>query len=165
MNDRDLHRLLAPRSIAVVGGAPAEQVVRQCRLLGFDGAIWPVHPSRAELDGVPCFPSLDALPGVPDAVFLGVNRHATVAAMTQPCRRSDAGGAVCYGSGFAEAGEDGAALQRALVAAAGGDAVPRAELLRLREHVRRRRALARRARLPTTRPGRGDRRRRAATSG
>ncbi|HEY5874713.1 MAG TPA: acetate--CoA ligase family protein [Ilumatobacteraceae bacterium] len=117
MSDRDLRRLLAPRSIAVVGGAPAEQVVRQCRLLGFDGAIWPVHPTRVEFDGVPCFPSLDALPGVPDAVFLGVNRHATVTAMTS-LAATGAGGAVCYGSGFAEAGEAGTALQHALVAAA-----------------------------------------------
>ena len=67
----DLSRLLAPRSIAVVGGAPAERVVRQCIKLGFDGPIWPVHPKRSELGGVPCLPSLDDLPGVPDAVFLG----------------------------------------------------------------------------------------------
>jgi acyl-CoA synthetase (NDP forming) len=33
---------------------------------------------------------------------------------------SGAGGAVCYGSGFAEAGDGGATLQRALVSAAGG---------------------------------------------
>ena len=75
-----------PRSIAVVGGAPAERVVRQCLKLGFDGPIWPVHPTRAELAGVPCLPSLDDLPGVPDAVFLGVNRHATVEAMTHARR-------------------------------------------------------------------------------
>ncbi|MGD9702396.1 MAG: acetate--CoA ligase family protein [Acidimicrobiia bacterium] len=119
MSGRDVRRLLAPRSIAVVGGEPAEQVVRQCRLLGFDGTMWPVHPSRAELDGVRCLPSLDALPGVPDAVFLGVNRHATVAAMAG-LAPTGAGGAVCYASGFAEAGEDGELLQRELVAAAGG---------------------------------------------
>ena len=77
----DLGRLLAPRSIAIVGGAPAERVVRQCLKLGFPGQIWPVHPTRTELAGVPCLPSLDALPEVPDAVFLGVNRHATVEAM------------------------------------------------------------------------------------
>ena len=100
-----LSRLLAPTSIAVVGGAPAERVVQQCLKLGFDGPIWPVHPKRADLAGVPCLPSLDDLPGVPDAVFLGVNRHATVEAMGV-LSRIGAGGAVCYGSGFAEAGDD-----------------------------------------------------------
>ncbi len=113
----DLRRLLAPRSIAIVGGAPAERVVRQCLKLGFPGPIWPVHPRRPDLGGVPCIPSLDALPGVPDAVFLGVNRHATVEAMAT-LRSMGVGGAVCYGSGFAESGE--ADLQRDLLDAAGG---------------------------------------------
>ncbi|HEY0521043.1 MAG TPA: acetate--CoA ligase family protein [Ilumatobacteraceae bacterium] len=112
----DLHRLLAPRSIAIVGGAPAERVVQQCLKLDYAGAIWPVHPKRPSLAGVACFPSLDALPGVPDAVFLGVNRHATVEAMAT-LRSIGAGGAVCYGSGFAESGA--AHLQSDLLDAAG----------------------------------------------
>jgi acyl-CoA synthetase (NDP forming) len=112
-----LSRLLAPRSIAVVGGAAAERVVQQCLKLGFDGPIWPVHPKRTDLAGVPCLPSLDDLPGVPDAVFLGVNRLATVEAM-HALRRIGAGGAVCYGSGFAETGDDD--LQQSLLDAADG---------------------------------------------
>ncbi len=111
----DLHCLLAPRSIAVVGGAPAERVVAQCLKLGFPGPIWPVHPTRAHLSGVPCVPSLADLPEAPDAVFLGVNRHTTVAAIGTLAAMG-AGGAVCYGSGFAEAGEGD--LQTALIAAA-----------------------------------------------
>ena len=111
-----LQRLLAPRSIAVVGGSPAEQVVRQCRKLGFDGPIWPVHPRRTELAGEPCLPSLEALPEVPDAVFLGVNRHATVDAM-RLLGPMGVGGVVCYGSGFAETGDGD--LQQALLDAAG----------------------------------------------
>ena len=112
-----LSRLLAPRSIAVVGGAPAERVVQQCLKLGFEGPIWPVNPKRADLAGVACLPSLDDLPGVPDAVFLGVNRLATVEAIGV-LSRIGAGGAVCYGSGFAEAGDDD--LQQLLLDTADG---------------------------------------------
>ena len=90
--------------------------MRQCLKLGFDGPIWPVHPTRTDLAGVPCVPSLDELPGVPDAVFLGVNRVATVAAM-HTLSHLGAGGAVCYGSGFAESGAHD--LQADLLAAAG----------------------------------------------
>jgi acyl-CoA synthetase (NDP forming) len=108
----DLKRLLAPRSIAVVGGAPAERVIRQCQKLGFAGPIWPVHPTRSEIAGVPCLPTLDALPAVPDSVFLGVNRHLTLDAM-RTLAQIGAGGAVCYGSGFAELGQQG--LQDELV--------------------------------------------------
>jgi acetate---CoA ligase (ADP-forming) len=112
----DLRRLLAPRSIAVVGGAPAERVVAQCLRLGFEGPIWPVHPRRSHLAGVACLSSLDDLPEVPDAVFLGVNRHLTIEAV-RTLAELGAGGAVCYGSGFAEAGEGD--LQTELLAAAG----------------------------------------------
>jgi acyl-CoA synthetase (NDP forming) len=112
----DLSRLLAPRSIAVVGGAAAERVVRQCVKLGFEGPIWPVHPSRPDMAGVPSVPSLDQLPGVPDAVFLGVNRHATIESM-RVIAALGVGGAVCYGSGFGETGDEH--LQDALLEAAG----------------------------------------------
>lgn len=112
----DLHRLLAPRSIAVVGGAPAERVVRQCVKLGFDGPIWTVNPKRSDLAGISCVPSLDDLPGVPDAVFLGINRHATIEAM-RTVSLMGVGGAVCYSSGFAETEDDD--LQSELLEAAG----------------------------------------------
>ena len=112
----NLTRLLAPQSIAVVGGAPAERVVRQCQKLGFDGTIWPVHPKRSELAGIACVPSVDDLPGVPDAVFLGVNRHATIEVMSA-ISRMGVGGAVCYSSGFAEMADD--ELQAELLRAAG----------------------------------------------
>lgn len=112
----DLHRLLAPRSIAIVGGAPAERVIRQCLKLGFEGPIWPVHPKRKDLAGIACVPSLDDLPEVPDAVFLGINRHATIEAMST-INRMGVGGAVCYSSGFAETDDDD--LQSELLQAAG----------------------------------------------
>ncbi|HAW46431.1 MAG TPA: acyl-CoA synthetase, partial [Roseovarius sp.] len=56
------------------------------------------------------------LPAAPDATFLGINRHATVE-MVGALAGLGAGGAVCFASGWREAGEDG--LQAALVEAAG----------------------------------------------
>ncbi|WP_433873755.1 CoA-binding protein [Saccharopolyspora sp. CA-218241] len=69
---RNLRRLLSPRHIAVVGGDAAAEVVRQCRRLGFTGAIRPVHPSRSEIEGLPCHRSVAELPEVPDAAFVAV---------------------------------------------------------------------------------------------
>ena len=114
-----LGRLLSPRSLAVVGGRPAELALEQCRRLGFDGDLWPVHPTRALLDGIPCLPTLDDLPGVPDAALVAVNRYATVDVVGRLAAMG-AGAAVCYASGFAEAGDDGRALQQDLLAAADG---------------------------------------------
>ena len=62
-----LARLLAPRSLALIGGRPAETAIEQCRRLGFAGDLWAVHPTRSDLAGVPCVSSVDDLPGPPDA--------------------------------------------------------------------------------------------------
>jgi acyl-CoA synthetase (NDP forming) len=112
----DLSRLLNPRSIAVIGGSPAARVVEQCQKLGYTGKIWPVHPTKKEMHGVPCFTSLADLPGVPDAAFVAVNRHLTLDAISQ-LSAMGAGGAVCYASGFAESGD--VELQAELVRRAG----------------------------------------------
>ena len=85
--------------------------------MGFDGEIWPVHPTRKNVAGRDAFRSVAALPGSPDAAFIGINRHATVEAVAE-LSRLGAGGAICYASGFQESA-DGADLQRALVVAAG----------------------------------------------
>ena len=116
--DTLLTRLLRPRSIAVIGGAPAARVVEQCDRMGFEGSVWPVHPSRDEVEGRRVFRSVADLPEAPDAAFVGVNRRTTVDAVAALAARG-AGGAVCYASGFLEA-NDGAGLQRELVEAAAG---------------------------------------------
>ncbi len=113
-----LLRLLKPTSIAVVGGTVAAEVVRQCRKIGFAGAVWPVHPRRSEIEGLPAYPSIDALPGVPDAAFVAVPREETIQIVRALAQRG-AGGAVCYASGFAELGGEGILLQERLVDAAG----------------------------------------------
>lgn len=113
---RDFNRLLRPRSVAVMGSGWAANVIEQCDKMGFAGQIWPVHPTRAEIGGRRCYPSLEALPEAPDATFIGVNRHATVEAVGQ-LARLQAGGAVCFASGWRESGE--VALQEALVESAG----------------------------------------------
>ena len=117
-----LRRLLRPRHIAVFGGRLAAEVIRQSERIGFGGDIWPVNPGRAELGGRRCYPDVDALPEAPDASFIAVPREATID-MVGALSARGAGGAVCYASGFAEAGDEGGALQEALVEAAGNLAV------------------------------------------
>ena len=89
--------------------------------MGFTGEIWPVHPKAENLGSLPVFARIDDLPQAPDASFLGINRHATVDVVSQ-LSAMGAGGAVCFASGFLEAGAEdnsGAGLQQQLVAAAG----------------------------------------------
>ena len=102
----------------MIGGREAARVAEQCDRMGFTGALWPVHATRGTVAGRPAFRTVADLPGAPDAAFVGVNRHATVDVVAA-LSRAGAGGAVCYASGFLEAG-DGGALQHALVEAAAG---------------------------------------------
>lgn len=116
---KDLSRLLRPRSIAVFGGNWAANVIEQLVRIGYDGEIWPVHPTRAELRGIPCHRSVAELPAAPDAAFVGVNREASSEVVRELSARG-AGGAVCFASGFLESEETGGgALQQRLVEAAG----------------------------------------------
>ena len=112
---RDLGRLLDPRTVAVVGGDPADIAIRQSDRLGFDGQVWPVHPTRRSMAGRPVSASLDDLPGVPDAAFVAVNRRITLE-VVDALAAMGCGGAVLYASGFAEAGPEGARLQERLTA-------------------------------------------------
>lgn len=114
----NLTRLLRPCSIAVVGGSAAAMVIRQCQLMGYNGEIWPVHPSKAEVEGLKAFCSIDELPAAPDATFIGVNRHLTLDIVKALAKRG-AGGAVCYASGFLEADDEGRGLQAELLRLAG----------------------------------------------
>jgi acetyl-CoA synthetase len=111
-------RLLNPRTIATFGGANAQEVIRQSDLMGYKGEIWPVHPKKTEILGRKVYHSVEDLPGTPDAAYVGVNRYLTIEIVRDLAAR-DAGGAVCYATGFIEAGEEGSELQKQLLEASG----------------------------------------------
>ena len=111
-------RLLQPRSIAVFGGSAAAEVIRQCDRMGYDGELWPVHPKKTEILDRKAYRSVEELPGSPDAAYVAVNRHLTIDIVRDLSARG-AGGAICYATGFTEAGEQGAALEQELREACG----------------------------------------------
>lgn len=117
-----MERLLCPLSIAAIGGGSwCGNIVRECRRIGFQGQIWPVHPSHSEIGGIPAYARLSDLPAPPDAAFIGVNRDATIKVIAELAKMG-AGGAVCFAAGFLEAAselQDGANMQRRLLHAAG----------------------------------------------
>ncbi|SFU09638.1 acetate--CoA ligase family protein [Sedimentitalea nanhaiensis] len=119
---RDLARLLNPHSIAVIGGgAWCASIMQAADRIGFSGEIFPVHPEGKNISGRKALRRLEDWPEPIDAAFVGINRHGTIAAI-ETLSGLNAGGAVCFASGFTEAtAEDagGADLQAQLVWAAG----------------------------------------------
>ncbi len=112
----NLARVLRPKSIAVLGAGWALNVIEQCAKMGFEGPVWPVHPSKSEIGGLRAYASLADLPSAPDATFIGVNRNATIEVVRE-LSAMGAGGAICFASGWTEAGAP--ELQADLIAAAG----------------------------------------------
>ena len=111
----DLHRLIAPRSIALIGaGAWTDAVAAGNLAIGFSGDLWRVHPTRRSTGTVTYYRSVADLPGIPDAVFLAVpNNEAPGVAGAIAAR--GAGGFVCFTAGFSETGTaSGDRLTRAL---------------------------------------------------
>jgi acyl-CoA synthetase (NDP forming) len=111
-------RLLNPRTIAVFGGAQAQEVIRQSERMGYEGEIWPVHPKKTEVLGRRAYSSVEDLPASPDAAYVGVNRNLTIDIVRDLVARG-AGGAVCYATGFSEAGQEGCELEKQLLEASG----------------------------------------------
>ncbi|WP_439607108.1 bifunctional acetate--CoA ligase family protein/GNAT family N-acetyltransferase [Hydrogenophaga sp.] len=75
MSIRHLDALFAPASVAVIGASTRPSSVgatvwRNLRDGGFQGALYPVHPTHTELDGVPAFACVADLPQAPDLAIL-----------------------------------------------------------------------------------------------
>ena len=87
--------------------------------MDYAGEIWPVHPKKDAIRGRRVYRSVEELPDSPDAAYVGVNRHLTIDIVRDLAAR-DAGGAICYATGFIEAGEEGSELSRQLLEASGG---------------------------------------------
>lgn len=127
MTANGLARLLAPRSIAVVGatereGAYGDTLLRNLERLGYDGELWGVNPGRERIREVPCVPSVRDLPGPVDAVAVAVPAKAVPAAI-EDAVAIGCGGAVVVSAGLGEV-EHGRELEARLVAAANAASFP-----------------------------------------
>jgi acyl-CoA synthetase (NDP forming) len=117
-----LSKLLSPTSVAVIGASDdptriGGRPLAYMRARGFRGAILPVNPNRAQVQGLPAYPSIAALPMVPDVAIVAI--PAGQAADTiRDLAQLGVKGAIVFSAGFAEMDEAGAIAQDALVAAA-----------------------------------------------
>ncbi len=104
----------------MIGGKPAAEVVRQSNRIGYAGDdLAGASDSRERSRACRRSSHVADLPGAPDAVFLAVNRHATIDCVRELAATRRRAARCCYAAGFAEAGGEGEALQSALRAAAG----------------------------------------------
>jgi acyl-CoA synthetase (NDP forming) len=116
----DIQRLIAPRSIALIGaGAWTDAVAAGNVAVGYRGTLWRVHPTRPSTSSTTYFRSVAELPGAPDAAFVAVPNHEAPAVAGALAARG-CGGFVCFTAGFSETGtEPGRRLTQELLHNAG----------------------------------------------
>ena len=110
--------LFAPRSVVIVGASddPAKTSGRPLLFLrraGFEGAVYPINPRRETVLGEPAWPSVAALPEVPDHAYIITPTEAVIDAVEE-CAGAGVRVATILASGFSEAGPEGLALERRL---------------------------------------------------
>ncbi len=115
---RSLRRVLAPRSVAVVGasdrpGSIGGAILRNVLAGGFTGRVHPVNHAARSVAGLPAYPSVADLPEPVDLAVVAVPA-AGVAAVIDDCGRRGVPAAVLVTAGFGETGSDGVAAEREL---------------------------------------------------
>ncbi|MCZ6671870.1 MAG: acetate--CoA ligase family protein, partial [Verrucomicrobia bacterium] len=111
----DLKKLLAPKSVAVIGASerfesPGSVVILNMKSGNYRGRIYPINPRYESIHGIPAFKSISDLPEKPDCALICVNAG-LVPVLLREAAEAGAGSAVIYASGFSETGESGATLQ------------------------------------------------------
>jgi acyl-CoA synthetase (NDP forming) len=110
--------LFAPKSVAIVGQSndatkTAGRPLKFLRQAGYAGRIYPVNARRDEVLGERAYPSLAALPEVPDHVYVVANTDATIEAIEE-CGRLGVPVVTALANGFAEVGAEGHAREARL---------------------------------------------------
>lgn len=115
---RNLARLVAPKSIAVIGasddpmrigGRPIDYSVRH----GYKGAIYPVNPKRDTVQGLKAYPSISDVPEAVDAAIVALPAP-MVAETIEACAAKGVGACIVFSSGFSELGAEGEVMQARL---------------------------------------------------
>lgn len=105
--DTGLAALFAPRSVAVVGASQDTQRIRG-RLLklliegGYRGAVYPVNPSRPEIQGLKSYASVRELLQAPDLALIAVAADQVMAVLEQ-CAERGVKAAAVYSAGASDA--------------------------------------------------------------
>jgi acetyltransferase len=110
---RSVQRLLAPRTVAVIGasrepGTPGHELFRSLLANGFEGPVYPVNAAARHVCGVRAYPDVGEVPDDVDLAVIAVPAG-EVAAVVRSCAGKRVRGLVVVSGGFADAGPEGMA--------------------------------------------------------
>lgn len=114
-----LDALFLPQSVAVIGakddaGSVGSTIIQNLKSGGFKGKIYPVNPKRKEVWGLPCYPSITAVPEQVDLVVI-VTPAATVPGLVAECVNAKVKSCIIISAGFKELGPPGIKLEEEIL--------------------------------------------------
>lgn len=114
--------LLRPKKVALVGvsddlSKTTARPLRFLRTAGFGGTIYTINPTRKVVQGETAYPSLSALPEVPDHAFILTNSDLAIEAVEE-CGKLGIPVATIMAAGFSESGHEGIEREKRLKAIA-----------------------------------------------
>ncbi len=116
---RSVRRIVAPRTVAVVGASRDKAsvgnvVFRNILESSFEGPVYPVNRAASHVSSVRAYPSLAAIPDEIDLVVAAIPAE-EIAALVQEAAEKQIGGMVIISSGFSDTSDQGAQAERELV--------------------------------------------------
>ena len=112
---RNLEKIFAPQSVAVIGASQkpnsvGHTVISNLISGGFAGEIYPVHPEYAEVEQRRCYKSVRDLPNPADLAVVCTPAR-TVPDLVRQCGETGIMGMIVISAGFRETGKEGVALE------------------------------------------------------
>ena len=113
-----LFKIVNPNSIAVFGASNSATTMGTTLLdaiktLGFEGAVYPIHPKEVEVQGLKAYSNIQDVPEIPDLALLVLPTR-LVCETVDACGKKGIKHAIVVSGGFKEVGGDGIQLQKEL---------------------------------------------------
>lgn len=117
-----LYLLMHPRSIAFWGASNNPMGMGSVQLaellaMGFEGPVYPIHPSEKTVIGLPAYSSVFDVPGPVDLAVLVLPTRVAPEVL-EDCGKAGIRNAIVVSAGFEEVGEEGKELQEKMTAIA-----------------------------------------------
>ena len=119
IRDSPLYKIVNPKSVAFFGASNRFTSMGSNQLnsllsLGFEGKVYPIHPTETQVQGLAAYKSVLDLPEIPDVAVM-VLPTGVVPDMLAECGQKGVQRAVIVSGGFKEVGEQGALLETKIV--------------------------------------------------
>ncbi len=114
-----VRRFLEPAKVAVIGasrrrGTVGGEIFHNLLQSGFGGVVYPINPATDVVQSVRAYRSIAEVPGEVDLAVIAVPARSALA-VARECAAKQVRALTVISAGFAEVGEEGAALQHELV--------------------------------------------------